>query len=318
MGISIKILQYFVFSLCISLVIGKSVIPLLKKLKYGQSIREDGPQSHLTKTGTPTMGGVIFITGFLCTVLINLNFDPLVLVMIFALVSMGAVGFIDDYIIVVTKNNQGLRAYQKLGGQIISAVVLAVYCYINIGTDIIIPFANVSLDLGILYIPFALFFVLAVANGVNLTDGLDGLAGSVSAIVVAFFAVIAIRLGFSDLGWATVGLLGSIFGYLYYNYYPAKVFMGDAGSLALGGAVSALALITKMPLFILLVGIIYFIETLSVIIQVISFKTRGKRVFKMSPIHHHFELTGWKETKIVKIFTFITGIFAVISYVSLM
>jgi phospho-N-acetylmuramoyl-pentapeptide-transferase len=317
MEIGIKLLQYLLFSLCISLVIGKSAIPLLKKLKYGQSIREDGPKSHLTKSGTPTMGGIIFITGFLATILINLNFNQEVLVMIFALVSMGVVGFIDDYIIVVTKNNQGLRAYQKLGGQVISAIALGLYCYKFIGSDIIIPFMNVSFDLGILYIPFAVFFVLAVANGVNLTDGLDGLAGSVSAIVVLFFASIALTTGFVDLGWATVALLGSILGYLYYNLYPAKVFMGDAGSLAIGGAISALALIMKMPLFILLVGIIYFIETLSVIIQVISFKTRKKRVFKMSPIHHHFELSGWKETKIVKVFAFVTGIFALISYVSL-
>ena len=314
------IIRTIIISFIISLILGPIIIPILKKLKAGQSIREDGPQSHLSKSGTPTMGGIIFLTALLITVFSSgiVNTDTIVLVA--ATLGFGLIGFIDDYIKIIKKRNLGLRAYQKLLGQVILAIILAVYQSntSEVGTKVIIPFLKSQyLDLGLLYIPFIVFVVVGTVNSVNLTDGLDGLASGVSIIVLSFFSLIALTNGADSISIFAASLTGACLGFLIHNAYPAKVFMGDTGSLALGGAISAIAILLNMTLFLPIVGGIFFIETLSVIIQVASFKMTGKRVFLMSPLHHHYEQKGWKETKIVGIFWLITAILCLIGVISL-
>ena len=289
----------------LSIIFGKIIIPILKSLHAGQSIREDGPQSHLVKSGTPTIGGLIFLASVIVTSLITANFKVSVLMILFSTLAFGAVGFIDDYIKVVMKRNLGLRAYQKLLLQILVAVILIIYQYNSkgMGTD--------------LYIPFVIFVIVGTVNSVNLTDGLDGLSTSVTIICLIFFNIVAAKFQRYEISLFCLALAGALMGFLYYNKFPAKVFMGDTGSLALGGAISAIALLLNVPLILPIAGGIYFIETLSVIIQVISFKTRGKRVFLMSPLHHHFEHKGWHEKKIVAVFSLVEIILCVISYLIL-
>lgn len=303
----------------LSIVLGRLIIPILKKLHAGQSIREDGPQSHLVKSGTPTIGGLIFLASVIITSLVTANFKLSVLMILFSTLAFGAVGFIDDYIKVVMKRNLGLRAYQKLLLQILVAVILIIYQYNSkeMGTDLYIPFLKDYRSIGFLYIPFVIFVIVGTVNSVNLTDGLDGLSSSVTIICLIFFNFVAIKLQRYEIAEFCLALAGALMGFLHYNKFPAKVFMGDTGSLALGGAISAIALLLNVPLILPIAGGIYFIETLSVIIQVVSFKTRGKRVFLMSPLHHHFEHKGWHEKKIVAVFSLVEVILCVISYLIL-
>lgn len=303
----------FAAAVFFSLVLGKALIPLLTKLKFGQSIREEGPQSHLKKSGTPTMGGMIFLTGLLCAVAITLNFSLESGIFMLSTLGMGLVGFLDDFLIIQKKKNEGLKPKQKLLGQFVVAVAVTFLVALNYGTAIAVPFTSFKWEMGLFYYPFMVIFVLAIANGVNLTDGLDGLAGTVTFFNMGFFAICASLLGFNSLSSVGFALCGGLVGFIFYNKYPAKVFMGDLGSLALGGAIAAIAMITGLVLFVPIVGLIYVIETLSVTIQVLVYKKTKKRVFKMAPIHHHFELSGWNEKTIVFNFSAITIILASVS-----
>lgn len=314
------IIRTIFISFIITLILGPIMIPLLKRLKIGQSIREEGPKTHFKKTGTPTMGGIIIFIALIITVLTSGMLNKDMYVLILATFAFGLIGFVDDYIKVVKKRNLGLNAYQKLVGQILVATLLAVYQSSTsvLGTKLIVPFLeNQYIDLGILYIPFIAFVVVGTVNSVNLTDGLDGLASGVTLIVLSFFGIIALAWGMASISIFSTALAGACLGFLIHNAHPAKVFMGDTGSLALGGAVSAIAILLNIPLIIPIVGGIYFIEALSVIIQVTSFKLTGKRVFLMSPLHHHYEQKGWKETKIVAFFWIFTVIFCLIGIYSL-
>lgn len=305
--------------LILSLILGKILIPVLKRLHAGQSIREDGPKSHMVKSGTPTIGGLIFLFSAIITTLLTGNFKVSVFMILFSTLAFGAVGFIDDYIKVVMKRNLGLRAYQKLFLQILTAVILIIYQYNSkhMGTDLYIPFLKDYRSIGVFYIPFIIFVIVGTVNSVNLTDGLDGLSTSVTIICLLFFNVVAVKFQRYEIAAFSLALAGALIGFLFFNKYPAKVFMGDTGSLALGGAISAIALLLNVPLILPIAGGIYFIETLSVIIQVVSFKTRGKRVFLMSPLHHHFEQKGWHEKKIVAVFSLVELILCIISYLIL-
>ena len=305
--------------LILSLIFGRILIPILKKLHAGQSIREEGPKSHMVKSGTPTIGGLIFLFSAIITTLVTGNFKVSVLMILFSTLAFGAVGFVDDYIKVVMKRNLGLRAYQKLLLQILTAVILIIYQYNsqNMGTDLYIPFLKDYRSIGVFYIPFIIFVIVGTVNSVNLTDGLDGLSSSVTIICLLFFNVVAVKFQRYEIAAFSLALAGALIGFLFFNKYPAKVFMGDTGSLALGGAISAIALLLNVPLILPIAGGIYFMETLSVIIQVVSFKTRGKRVFLMSPLHHHFEQKGWHEKKIVAVFSLVELILCIISYLIL-
>lgn len=307
-------------SFFITLILGPIIIPILQKLKAGQSIRHEGPKSHYSKAGTPTIGGIIMIVAILITTLTSGRLNTDLYIIIFATLGFGLIGFIDDFIKVVLKRNLGLKAYQKLIGQILIAVGIAIYqSKISIfGTQILVPFfKNFYLDLGILYIPYIVFVVVATTNSVNLTDGLDGLAAGVTLIVSSFFSLVALNWGYPSIAIFTGALTGACLGFLRFNAHPAKVFMGDTGSMALGGAIASIAILMNLTLFIPIVGGIYFAEALSVIIQVVSFKLTGKRVFKMSPLHHHFELSGWKETKVVIVFWSVTLILCIIGLYAL-
>ena len=303
-------------SCLIVIALGPIVIPFLKKLKIGQSIREEGPQSHIsTKSGTPTMGGLLIILGTIIATFTSGNFSKEVMVCIISMLAFGLVGFIDDYIKVVLKRNLGLKANQKMLGQLIFAILLAMYGAKNSvsGTKLIIPFTDFALDLGIFYIPFAVFAIVGIVNGVNLTDGLDGLNSGVTLIVMSAFALIAnnfIKVDSSYTGIVIVSAAtaGACLGFLRYNAHPAKIFMGDTGSLALGGMLAAVAVCTSSIFVLPIIGGIYIAEILSVIIQVSYYKRTKKRIFKMAPIHHHFEMCGWKETKIVAVF-WLTSVF---------
>ncbi|AYD40634.1 phospho-N-acetylmuramoyl-pentapeptide-transferase [Clostridium fermenticellae] len=304
----------------ISLLEGPIIIPLLHRLKFGQSIREEGPKSHMKKAGTPTMGGIIFILSSFITmfVMIRRTGDE-AMVVLYAFVAFGVIGGIDDFLKIHRKKNLGLRAYQKMLLILIVSGFFAYYASKNpyIGTSIIVPFLHRSWNLGAMYIPFVIFYFAATTNAVNLTDGLDGLATSVTLLVMTFFALVSFAMGHQTLAIFCAVLSGALLGFLKYNAFPAQIFMGDTGSLALGGAVATTALILKLPLLVIIVGGIYVLETLSVLIQVVSFKLTGKRVFKMSPIHHHFELSGWHETKVVSVFCIVTVILCLLGFLSL-
>ena len=303
-----------------TIVVGVFVIPLLKKFNIGQSVREDGPQSHLSKTGTPTMGGLIIFSGLIFTLFTTKLMTKDTYILLLSTFGFGLIGFIDDYIIVVMKRNLGLKAYQKLIGQILFAIILAVY-HANtssLGTKVLIPFLRGEyFDLGILFIPFIVFVVVGTVNSVNLTDGLDGLASGVTFIILLFFGALAMKWKMESISIFSMALAGACLGFLIFNSHPAKIFMGDTGSMGLGGAVAAIAVLLNLPLVLPIVGGIYFIETLSVIIQVLWFKSTGKRFFLMSPLHHHFEHKGWKETKVVIVFYIATIIFCIIGVISI-
>ncbi|SFU28428.1 Phospho-N-acetylmuramoyl-pentapeptide-transferase [Clostridium sp. DSM 8431] len=313
-----KILLAFIIGLVASLILGPIIIPLLHKLKFGQNIRKEGPKSHLKKAGTPTIGGLIFLAS-ICIVMVCMRYSltDKAMVVLYATLAFGLIGFLDDLLKIIHKENEGLTAKQKFILQILFSIAVAVYCYKVLGTSVSIPFIDFKWNMGILYIPFVIIYYAAVTNAVNLTDGLDGLATSVTILVLTFIAIFSYKVDMVSVTVFTVGLIGALLGFLRFNAFPAKVFMGDTGSLALGGALATLMLVLKSPFLIIIVGGIYVMETLSVIIQVTSFKLTGKRVFKMSPIHHHFEQCGWSEVKIVSVFSIITFILCVIGFVSL-
>ena len=294
------------------------LIPFLKKIKFGQQVREDGPQAHLKKQGTPTMGGIAFLFSVILTSLFFMKSYPQIIPILFMTVGFGFVGFLDDYIKVVRKHSEGLNPKQKMAAQF---VITAIFCFYMMkysggGTVIHIPFLHTDWDMGWLYIPMVFLVVLGTDNGVNFTDGLDGLCTSVTIIVATFFTVVAMAT-VSGIVPITGAVVGALLGFLLFNVYPAQVFMGDTGSLALGGFVASTALVLQNPLIILLVGFIYLIEVISVMIQVVYFKkTHGKRFFRMAPIHHHFELGGWSETRVVAVFTTVTALLCLIALLS--
>ncbi|MGL5259688.1 MAG: phospho-N-acetylmuramoyl-pentapeptide-transferase [Lachnospiraceae bacterium] len=309
-----------VLSFAISAMLGPVIIPYLRKLKIGQTTREDGPSSHLKKNGTPTMGGVIILGAIVITSLFYIKEYPNIIPILFLTLGFGLIGFIDDYIKVVLKRSLGLRAWQKMVLQIIVTAIFAYYIteFSAIDLSMKIPFMEYAyLDLGKFSIPFLFIVVIGTVNGTNFTDGLDGLASSVTVMVATFFSVVAIGTG-SGIEPITCAVVGALLGFLLFNVHPASVFMGDTGSLALGGFVAASAIMMQLPIFIIIVGLIYVIEVLSVMIQVGYFKlTKGKRFFKMAPIHHHFELCGWSETKVVAVFSIITAILCLIALMGL-
>lgn len=313
-----------IIAFAISAVLCPVVIPFLHKLKFGQQVREEGPQAHLKKQGTPTMGGLMILTSVIITSLFYIPRYPKIIPVLFMTVGFGIVGFLDDYIKIVMKRSEGLDPKQKLLGQCVITGIFAWYLVTGkeVGTQMLIPFTGgfvngLYLDLGILFVPALFFIVLGTDNGVNFTDGLDGLCTSVTILVATFLPIVSLGEG-SGISPITGAVVGSLLGFLLFNVYPAKVFMGDTGSLALGGFVASSAFMLQMPLFIVLIGFIYLIEVLSVIIQVTYFKkTGGKRIFKMAPIHHHFELCGWSETRVVAVFAIITAVLCLVAYLGL-
>ena len=309
------LLQIMFVAFIFSLFIGPAVIKWLKYLKFGQSIRKEGPESHQKKAGIPTMGGILILLSLTCTVLLFLSKQHLALACLLVTVGYGLIGFLDDMIIVVKKRNLGLTAKQKLFGQIVIAGLFAYYIWQHpeISKQILIPGFNYTLDLGYLYIPFVILVMIGTSNAVNLTDGLDGLASGTVIICLLAFLVITLTLKSFALAGFICAVLGSCLGFLWFNCHPAEVFMGDTGSLALGGACAGIAVLTGTELLLFIIGGIFVMETVSVILQVSSFKLTGKRIFRMSPIHHHFELLGWKETKVVYRFYLLAVLFALIS-----
>ena len=307
-------------SFAISLVLGPIVIPFLRRLKMGQTERELGVQSHLKKNGTPTRGGVIFLIATTVTSLFYIRDYPMIIPVLFLTLGFGLIGFLDDYLKVVLKRSDGLLPWQKMALQIVVTAVFAFYLvnYSNVSLTMKIPFwSGHYLNLGWFAVPVLFFAVIGTVNGVNFTDGLDGLASSVTLIVAVFFTVVSLGMK-SGVEPITCAVVGSLMGFLLFNVYPAKVFMGDTGSLALGGFVAGVAYAMQMPLFIILVGLIYLVEVLSVMLQVSYFKaTHGKRIFKMAPIHHHFELCGWSETRVVAVFSVVTAIMCLIALLAL-
>lgn len=310
---------YLLVAFIVTAILGKVIIPVLKKLKVGQSERLDGPRSHLKKKGTPTMGGImmiitIAILSFVCAG-INKKLAGVILPVAFASIGFGIVGFVDDFKKVVLKNTDGLNPKLKLLGQLIVSVIFIIFLtnYTDLGTVIKIPFTDILLELPkYVYIPLMILVMLASTNAVNLTDGVDGLAGSVSAIMASAFAVIAFRSGIYGISIFGAICAGACAGFLIYNFHKAKVMMGDTGSLLLGGVMSAMAIYLQNPLLLLIIAIVPVVETLSVILQVLSCMFLGKRIFKMAPLHHHFELTGWRENRVVGVFSFITLIASII------
>ena len=322
---SYSILLSTLIAFFITLILSPTMIKYLQKLKFGQFIRDEGPAAHQKKSGTPTMGGIIFIISVILTSLLYMKDYPSIIPVAFATLGFGIIGFMDDYIKVVKKRNLGLTEIQKLAGQIVVTGIFLYYLmnFTDVGTKLLIPFTGgfengTYLELpGRLFIIFMFIVFLGTTNGTNFTDGLDGLLASVTVLVAVFLTVVSIGVN-SGLSPITAAVAGSLLGFLLFNVYPARVFMGDTGSLALGGFVAASASMMNMQLFILIFGLIYLVEVLSVIIQVAYFKkTGGKRFFKMAPIHHHFELSGWPETKVVAVFSIVTAILCLIGFMAL-
>ena len=308
----------------ISIILGIIIIPILKKLKVGQIERDDGPASHLKKQGTPTMGGIIIIIAMIISSIIAYIYMNMVgledtarkiIPMMLLTIGFGAIGFIDDYKKLVLKNTEGLKPSYKMLGLLIISVSYVIYLIqgLNLGTETYIPILKTYIELPtVVYIPAAIVVILATTNAINLTDGIDGLSSSVSAIIITCLTVIGLMIGVGEVSIFGSIVIGATLGFLMFNLHPAKVFMGDTGSLLLGGVISGLALYLKMPLLLLIIALVPVVETLSVILQVAYFKKTGKRIFKMAPLHHHFELSGWKENKVVIVFSIITLILCVI------
>ena len=304
----------FGLALVSTLVFGKIGIPLLQRLKAQQSIREDGPQAHLAKAGTPTMGGLFMMLALVITVCIVPPYSVTLWMLLFLTLGHGLLGFSDDFIKAVKRRNLGLTAKQKLLGQ---AVLAVIFCYISIAyaalpTTLWIPLVDITIDLGYAYYILAFIIILGTTNAVNLTDGLDGLATGISAIAGAAYAVVGLLVGSLSVTFFGIIVSAVCLGFLYFNANPAKVFMGDTGSLALGGAFAGMAIATKTELLLIVIGFVFVVEALSVILQVASFKTRGVRIFRMSPIHHHFELGGWSERKVVYVFWSVSLVMALL------
>lgn len=318
---SIEIFLPAFISFALTVLLCPIFIPILHRMKFGQFIREEGPESHLKKAGTPTMGGIVMLAAFTVSSLAYMLNESQIFPVILLTVGFGFIGFLDDFIKLAKKRSLGLRAWQKLGLQI---VLTGYFAYVIMNdypelTQIIIPFTGgqVVWNLGILFVPFVFIAVLGTVNGANFTDGLDGLATSVTVVIAMFFAIFSLRIE-SPVYLTAMIMIGTLLGFLIFNTYPAKVFMGDTGSLALGGFVAAEAFMLKAPLFIIIVAFIYLAEILSVMIQVSYFKiTHGKRIFKMSPIHHHFELSGFEETRVVAMFTVVTILCCFIGFIAL-
>lgn len=305
-----------IISFCISVVLCPLLIPLLKRMKFGQFVRDDGPKAHLKKSGTPTMGGIIILLSISITCLFYMKDNKEILPVLFATLGFGIIGFLDDYIKVVMKRSMGLKAWQKLLGQILVTAIFGYYLinYVEDATLMLIPFTGGKYaDISYLFIPMLFIVVLGTVNGSNFTDGIDGLEASVTVLIATFFTVVSIGMK-SGITPICGAVAGALMAFLLYNVHPAKVFMGDTGSLALGGFVASAAYMLRMPLFIVLVANVYLVEVISVILQVGYFKlTGGKRLFNMAPIHHHFELKGWSETRIVAVFSIITTILCLIA-----
>ena len=318
---SIEIFLPAFISFALTVLLCPIFIPILHRMKFGQFIREEGPESHLKKAGTPTMGGIVMLAAFTVSSLAYMLNEPQIFPVILLTVGFGFIGFLDDFIKLAKKRSLGLRAWQKLGLQI---VLTGYFAYVIMSdypelTQIIIPFTGgqVAWNLGVLFVPFVFVAVLGTVNGANFTDGLDGLATSVTVVIAMFFAIFSLRVE-SPVYLTAMIMIGTLLGFLIFNTYPAKVFMGDTGSLALGGFVAAEAFMLKVPLFIIIVAFIYLAEILSVMLQVSYFKiTHGKRIFKMSPIHHHFELSGFEETRVVAMFTVVTILCCFIGFIAL-
>lgn len=308
-----------ILSFAISAVLGPVVIPFLRKLKVGQTERKE-LESHQKKMGTPTMGGLMILASIILTSLFYIKDYPKIVPILFLTVAFGLVGFFDDYLKVVLKRSDGLLAWQKMLLQIVVTAVFAVYMwrFSGVSMAMLIPFSGGKyLDIGYLAIPVLFVAVIGTVNGTNFTDGLDGLASSVTIMVATFFTVVAVGMN-SGIEPITCAVVGALLGFLLFNVYPASVFMGDTGSLALGGFVAGTAYMLQMPIFILIVGLIYLVEVLSVIIQVTYFKkTGGKRIFRMAPIHHHFELGGWSETRVVAVFSIVTAILCLVALMAI-
>ena len=307
-------------SFAISAIMGPVIIPILRRLKMGQTERVDGVQSHLLKAGTPTMGGVIILLAIVITSVFYIGKFPKIIPILFLTLGFGIIGFLDDYLKVVMKRSDGLYPKQKMGLQIVVTAIFAFYMvkFSGVPLTMLIPFSGGKyLDLGWFAIPFMFFVIIGTVNGTNFTDGLDGLASSVTVLVATFFTVVAIGTS-SGIEPVTCAVVGALLGFLLFNVYPASVFMGDTGSLALGGFVASTAYMLQMPIFIVIVGCIYLVEVLSVMIQVTYFKkTGGKRIFKMAPIHHHFELCGWSETRVVAVFSIITALLCLVALMAM-
>lgn len=315
---------YLLLAFILTAILGKIIIPILKKLKVGQSERTDGPRAHLKKQGTPTMGGImmmisiIVLTTLYCFWVQDLEKTLPIIAIALTSIGFGIVGFIDDFKKVVLKNTDGLSPKLKMLGLLVIATIYTLFLmnYVRIGTDIIIPIINYNLVLPIwIYIPFTILVMLSATNAVNLTDGVDGLAGSVTAIMVTAISIIAIKLGYESISIFGSIVVGCCAGFLIYNFYRAKVMMGDTGSLLLGGVIASMTIYMKLPLILLLVAIIPILETLSDIMQVIYFRRTGKRLFRMAPLHHHFELSGWRENKVVSIFSLVTLVASTIAII---
>ncbi|MEC0229730.1 MULTISPECIES: phospho-N-acetylmuramoyl-pentapeptide-transferase [Paenibacillus] len=297
----------------LALIMGPLFIPILRRMKFGQQIREDGPQGHLKKQGTPTMGGVIILLALALATLRFADKNTDLLILLIASLGYGLVGFLDDYIKIIFKRSLGLTAKQKLFGQLL---ISAIVCYLLVmkghSTDLYIPFVEFHFNPGWLYFPLMAILMLGASNAVNFTDGLDGLLAGTSAIAFGAYTVIAMNNTQPEAAIFSAAMVGAVLGFLVFNAHPAKVFMGDTGSLGIGGGLVAVAILTKAELLLAVVGGIFLIEILSVVIQVVSFKTRGKRVFKMSPIHHHFELVGWSEWRVVITFWVVGLVLAIL------
>ena len=320
MKISTEVILALFVSFAISVFLSPIIIPFLKKLKIGQTERTEGVQSHLEKAGTPTMGGLIILISVLVTSLFFIRKFPNIVPVLFLTLGFGLIGFLDDYLKVVLKRSDGLLPAQKMAGQIVVTAIFAFYLirFTDVKLTLLVPFSHgYYWNIGWVAVPLLFVAVIGTVNGVNFTDGLDGLASSVTVMVATFFTVVAVGTQ-SGIEPITCAVVGALMGFLLFNVFPAKVFMGDTGSLALGGFVAGTAYMLQMPLFLILVGLIYLIEVASVMIQVTYFKkTGGKRFFKMAPIHHHFELCGWSETRVVAVFSIITAILCMIGLLAL-
>ena len=318
---SIQII-YLILAFVFTAFLGKLIIPILKKLKVGQSERADGPRSHLKKQGTPTMGGIMMIisiivfTAVACLVNQESEFVMPILLISIASLGFGIVGLVDDFKKVVLHNTEGLNPSLKMLGLLVVSSIYTMFLmkYTNIGTELIIPFTDLTVSLpNWAFIIFTIVVMLGATNAVNLTDGIDGLAASVSSIMITALSIIAIKLGIPQVSIFGAIVVGTCLGFLIYNFHKAKVMMGDTGSLLLGGVISSMAIYLKIPIFLLIIAIIPVVETLSVILQVMYFRKTGKRLFRMSPLHHHFELTGWRENRVVGVFSLVTLVASVIA-----
>ena len=308
-------------SFLIVVILGPIFIPMLTKFKFGQTVRDDGPKTHLAKNGTPTMGGILMIVAILITGLTRSKVGPDMMIGLICIFGFGLIGFIDDFIIIKKRRSLGLKPWQKIVMQFALALYVANYQYTASASapQLMVPFTDIAIKIGPLYVPVMVFVIVGTVNAVNLTDGLDGLASGITLIVATFFMLLASYSGVANTEVAVLAAatIGACLGFLGFNAYPARIFMGDTGSMALGGAVAAFAILTNSVLLIPLVGGIYFAEAISVILQVLSFKLRGKRIFKMAPIHHHFEQCGWPETKVVFTFWIVTVVLAWIGIIAI-